>query len=63
MGTVKELKLHNNSSKNANFSVQCNNFRQLVSSIIIIHEKNDFTTVSKNLARYRVENNFVRPSK
>jgi len=28
-----------------------------------MHEKNDFAEVSKNLARYRLENNFVGPSK
>jgi len=27
--------------------------------VILIHEKNDFTEESKNLARYESENNFV----
>jgi len=26
-----------------------------------MHGKNDFAEISKNLARYRSENNFVRP--
>jgi len=29
----------------------------------IIHKKNDFIEVSKNLARYKSENNFVGPLK
>jgi len=29
----------------------------------LIHEKNSFVKVSKNLARYKSENNFVRLSK
>jgi len=28
-----------------------------------MHEKNGFAEVSKNLVRYRFENNFVRPSR
>jgi len=28
-----------------------------------IHGKNNFVEVSKNLARYRAENNFIGPSK
>jgi len=28
-----------------------------------VHEKNDFAEISKNLAGYRSENNFVRPYK
>jgi len=30
---------------------------------ILYHGKNNFAEVSKNWARYRSENNFVRPSK
>jgi len=30
---------------------------------IYMHRKNSFAEVSKNLTRYRSENNFVRPSK
>jgi len=30
---------------------------------LIVNEKNDFVEVSKNLARYRSENNFVGLSK
>jgi len=29
----------------------------------LLHEKNDIAKVSKNLARYRLENNFIRLSK
>jgi len=29
----------------------------------MLHGKNDFAEISKNLARYRFENNFVEPSK
>jgi len=29
----------------------------------VVHGKNSFAEVSKNLARYRFENNFVRPLK
>jgi len=30
--------------------------------ILHAHEKNGFIEMSKNLARYRSENNFIRPS-
>jgi len=29
----------------------------------VMHEKNDFAEVSKNLARYRFKNNFIELSK
>jgi len=32
-------------------------------TFIVLHGKNDFVKVSKNLARYGSENNFVGPSK
>ena len=32
-------------------------------NFLIMHGKNDFVQVSKNLARYRSENNFVGPLK
>jgi len=28
-----------------------------------MHEKNDFSEISKNVGRYRSENNFIGPSK
>jgi len=29
----------------------------------LLHEKNDFAKVSKNLSRYKFKNNFVEPAK
>jgi len=36
---------------------------QDVEKFITIHEKNNFVEISKNLDRYRSENNFVESSK
>jgi len=49
--------------KNKNRKFQRSTLWSSETILIFVHEKNGFAEISKNLVRYRSENNFVGPSK